>query len=87
MKTYVLDGSRMASREAAHDEIARALEFPGYYGKNLDALWDMIAGMHAEVILQNAPAMLNALGAYGCKLLETLFEAAGENGSFRFTVE
>ena len=32
-------------------------------------------------------AMLNALGIYGCKLLQTLCEAAEENPGFSFRVE
>ena len=87
MNTYILDGSNMTSRTAAHAEIARALSFPEYYGGNLDALWDMITGMHAEVVLKNPAPMLNALGIYGCKLLQTMFEAVAENENFRFAVE
>lgn len=87
MQTYILNGAAMTSRTAAHDEIARALELPDYYGRNLDALWDVVGGMHAEIILREPAPMLNALGIYGCKLLQTLFEAAAENGNFRFTME
>jgi Barstar (barnase inhibitor) len=32
-----LDGRRMTSRQAAHDELAFAFGFPHYYGKNWDA--------------------------------------------------
>ena len=31
--------------------------------------------------------MLNALGVYGCKLLQTMFEAAAENPDFHFRAE
>ncbi|MBQ8507508.1 MAG: barstar family protein [Clostridia bacterium] len=87
MAKYILDGAHMTSRAAAHDEIARALELPDYYGRNLDALWDCISAMEAYVTLINPAPMLNALGKYGCKLLGTMYEAAEENGNFQFTVE
>lgn len=38
-KEVFLDGSKIANQEEFHDEIARLLSFPHYYGKNLDDLW------------------------------------------------
>jgi len=87
MNPYILNGSRMLTRADAHDEIAQALAFPAYYGRNLDALWDMIYPMEADVTLVNASAMLEALGDYGKNLLETLLEANEKTRSFRFRIE
>lgn len=42
MQEYVLDGDRMQDREAMHDELAARLPLPAYYGRNLDALWDVL---------------------------------------------
>ena len=86
MREYILDGAVMESRTAAHSELQRALELPEHYGRNLDALWDCVTGMHAAVTLIHPAVMLNALGVYGCKLLQTLFEAAGANENFRFRI-
>ena len=87
MKKYILNGAAMLSRTAAHAEIARALELPDYYGGNLDALWDVVSVMEAEITLTQPAPMLNALGKYGCKLLQTLFEAAEENKNLTFALE
>ena len=38
MKTILLDCRLMTGREEAHTYLARKLELPAYYGKNLDAL-------------------------------------------------
>lgn len=76
----------MRTRAAAHDEIARALEFPPHYGRNLDALWDLLTTIEARVTLENPAPMLNALEAYGCKLLSAFFEAAQENAGLQFRV-
>ena len=84
---YRLDGARMRSRGEAHDEIARVMEFPEYYGRNLDALWDMLTTLSGEAVMTDAACMLNALGGYGCRLLKTFFDAAEENGRFRFRLE
>lgn len=82
-----LDGAAMTDRAAAHRELKTKLSFPDYYGGNLDALWDMLTGISAEVVLQNAAAMKDSLGHYGEKLLETLSEAAEKNPNFRFRAE
>ena len=87
MVTYILDGSKMLSRETAHDELARALHLPEYYGRNLDALWDCVSTMQAHVALVSSAAMLEALGLYGKKILSVLEEAAQKNPSFSFSQE
>ena len=87
MREYIIDGSAMNSRSAAHSELQRALELPEHYGRNLDALWDCITGMRACVTLKNPAPMLNALGVYGCKLVQTMFEAMDANENFSFRIE
>ena len=82
-----IDGKCMTSRAAAHDELARALELPAYYGRNLDALWDLTTTMKAEAVLTHTDAMLGAMGPYGVRLLKTLTEAAEKNPDFIFRAE
>lgn len=83
----IIEGVNMLSREDAHAELKRALRLPDYYGANLDALYDLASTMAGDARLNDAPVMLNALGVYGCKLLQTLFEAAEENPEFSFRLE
>lgn len=87
MNAYIIDGANMKDRAAAHAELARSLRLSPHYGANLDALWDEVSCMCAEATLIHTGAMLNALGVYGCKLLQTLFEAAAENPDFHLTVQ
>ena len=82
----ILDGKNMTTRKDAHDEIARVLELPEYYGRNLDALWDMLTTTTGTAVLTGVAGMLNALGSYGCKLLKTFYDAAEENSRFDFRV-
>ena len=42
---YVLDASRMTSKEEAHAYLKEVLELPEYYGNNLDALHDCLEEM------------------------------------------
>ena len=82
MNATVINGARMTDRAAAHAELARALKLPPHYGANLDALWDEISCMRGDVTLVHPAVLLNSLGVYGCKLLQTLYEAAAENPDF-----
>ena len=86
MEKIVLNGLTMLSRERAHDEIAHALSLPEWYGRNLDALWDMASTLHADVILTDCDAMLASLGSYGELLIATLKEASEENPHFSFEI-
>lgn len=44
MKTAVIDFSACRTVRELHEELARALDLPGHYGANLDALWDCLSG-------------------------------------------
>lgn len=88
MEKIILNGKRMTGPVQAHEYLAQKLSFPEYYGKNLDALWDMLTGMSGvELVLKHSDSMLKQLQAYGAKLLQTLYEAAAENESLDFRVE
>ncbi|MBN3726004.1 barstar family protein [Burkholderia sp. Ac-20379] len=38
-----IDGRQIRSEADFHVAIGKALNFPSYYGKNLDALWDALS--------------------------------------------
>lgn len=40
---HSLDASRWRGRDAAHDALQEAMDFPDYYGRNLDALNDVLS--------------------------------------------
>ena len=80
---YTLNARNMITRDAAYDEIARTLPLPPYFGRNLDALWDVVSCMEGEILLDNAAA---ATG-YGEKILSLLQEAGEENPRLTFTLQ
>lgn len=86
MKHILLNGEKMSTKETAHDYLAFKLDFPPYYGKNLDALWDLLsaAGEPLEINLINVDCLRANLGDYADLLLAVLAEAgkANENVSF-----
>lgn len=89
MKTIVLDGARMPTKEAAHAYLAERLMLPGYYGGNLDALYDCLTerGEATLLVLYRGEQMAATLGDYAHALTDTLREAAGENPRLTFAID
>ena len=81
MNYIVLDGAAMTSREVAHTYLALKLDFPSYYGNNLDALWDILSTVSETIHIKlvNEEKLREHLGGYGQSLLAVLAEAAQEN--------
>jgi len=42
-KRCLLSGKTVRSLDVFYDEIARQLDFPEHFGRNLDALWDVLS--------------------------------------------
>lgn len=84
----ILDGALMTGRAAAHDRLACQLELPRWYGRNLDALYDVLTGHTGprHIVLIHKAQMLAQLGSYGESLLETLRDAADAVPGMEVTV-
>ncbi|WP_405273958.1 barstar family protein [Methanobrevibacter sp.] len=65
-----LDGKLI--KENGHDYLAEALNFPDYYGKNLDALYDCLTEISCEIELVNASFVDK-------DIIDTFKDAAFEN--------
>lgn len=83
-----LSGKAMTDRAAAHDHLREMLQLPPYYGRNLDALYDLLLeiGTETQIILQDPAAAAAHLGKYGEALLSTMQEAAEENPNLTITI-
>ncbi len=84
----ILDGRSMTDRELTHDLLAEKLPLPGYYGRNLDALFDLLTDCaeDIEITIVHGDEMLCHLGSYGQALLDTLWEAARENAKINISI-
>lgn len=51
MKEITIDCTEIDSMAALHDVLARELGFPGWYGRNLDALHDCLSAICEETQL------------------------------------
>lgn len=48
MKEIVINCANIATREELHEVLARELNFPDWYGRNLDALHDCLTDLREE---------------------------------------
>ena len=83
-----LDGLEMTDRQRTHDYLASQLGFPAYYGRNLDALYDLLTEgqEELEIRLCHVEEMKAQLGPYGVKLIQTLLDAANGQSSLTVTI-
>ena len=85
----MLDGKAMIDRPAAHTHLAQRLDLPAYYGRNLDALYDVLTELseQTQIVLADPAAVVANLGKYGEALLSTMQEAAEENPNLTITLQ
>ncbi|MCE5182811.1 MAG: barstar family protein [Betaproteobacteria bacterium] len=70
-----------------YDDLARQLVFPPHFGRNLDALWDVLTGEVGgpfEIIWKDTDFAQEGLGADFDRLIALLDEVAAEREDFTF---
>lgn len=84
----VLDGKAMTDRPGVHSYLAEKLDLPTWYGRNLDALYDVLTeiGTDTELVLEDPAAAVKNLGKYAEALLSVMQEAAEENPHLTITL-
>ena len=85
----IIDGSVLSEEAAVHDLFTRALDLPEWYGRNLDALYDVLTerGEPLRLLVRNREALAAGLGEYAEDLLRTLADAAAENPALTLVSE
>lgn len=89
METVFLDGAAASTRAALYDQLAQRFSFPDYYGRNLDALYDLLTERQTptRLVVRRRAVLEETLGGYGASFLKTLEEAARENPLFQVKFE
>ena len=89
MRRVLLDCSVLPDRETLHQTLAAALALPGWYGGNLDALYDCLTDLsgETELRLRRFGELEKTLGSYARSLRRVLADAAGENPRLRVFYE
>lgn len=81
----VIDGKKITSKQMLHTYFADEMNFPEWYGKNLDALFDSLTDINeeTEIELINRPALHEHLGKYAKAFEKMLHEAQEENENIK----
>lgn len=80
-KNIVFDGRQFTSKDVFHDLMVKEFELPSYYGRNLDALWDMLSERRdLSVLIMNAQGIEENLGSYGKSVLKLFDDLNGLEG-------
>ena len=79
--TVTLNGKAMVDRPAAHSHLVQQLELPSWYGRNLDALYDLLCQESERVCIeiQHNPDADCETAAYFPKLVRVMEDAAQDN--------
>ena len=77
MHCIELDGKLI--KKDGHDYLKKALNFPNYYGKNLDALYDCLTdiGVDTVIVLKNKDYV-------SYEIVDTFIDASEENSFLKF---
>lgn len=76
MRSIRLEGAILANQETAHEYLKEMLEFPEYYGENLDALYDCLTDLQdIEIQIQTGQQE----SEYLKKMIVVFQDAADEN--------
>lgn len=85
MKTIIIDGEKIISMMDIHELFASELNFPDYYGKNLDALFDCLTEHKepVEIRFSNRSRLVDTLGVSFRRLMAVIDDAASENENIK----
>ena len=89
MKRVTLDLTNIQTPRDMHAYIAYVMDSPAYYGRNLDALYDMLTEISEPTLLciRRPAALAPELQAYFPKMARMLHDAQEENGNLQVVVD
>lgn len=88
MIKLTLNLSDIDSKEMLHDKLAEVLQFPEYYGRNLDALHDLLTDIHEDTYLKliGIDELRESIGSYADGFLSVVIDSEEENEHFAFRI-
>lgn len=88
MRELIVDGQAMTSKSAMYTHLSRVFEFPDHFGKNLDALWDMLTDETEPTVIyvKHVAKLIEQMDGYGEKLIQVFqkLEQSTENYTVHF---
>ncbi|RCX32409.1 MULTISPECIES: barstar family protein [Bacillus amyloliquefaciens group] len=91
MEIVIIDGKDVTSTETLHRILKDQLDFPDFYGENLNALWDCLTGWieyPLTLVWKNFEFSQKELGSDADDVLELFQEAQAElDGEFFIQID
>jgi ribonuclease inhibitor len=90
MKQCILDGNRVHSLDDLYDQLSTQLPFPSHFGRNLDALQDVLSTDIEgpfEIIWEHADDSRRLMGEDFDKALNVFQELKEERDDFKLQIE
>jgi ribonuclease inhibitor len=87
---YILNGKAIHTLDDFYDEISGQLSLPSYFGRNLDALWDVLSTEvegPTEIVWQDAQTSRQAMGEDFEKVMKVLKELEGQRDDFKLIIK
>jgi ribonuclease inhibitor len=90
MNRYTLDGSKIRSLDDLYDQLSTQLSLAGHFGRNLDALWDVLSadveGPFA-IVWNNSGDSKKMMGKDFQRVVKLLMELEKERDDFILRIE
>lgn len=89
MKQITIDGAKIHTKQELHEIFASMLNFPEWYGKNLDALHDCLTEIHEETVIhmEDFDDLERHLPLYARLVVRVVRHACRENSHLSCTVD
>ncbi len=89
VKSCTLKGQTILSLSDLYDQLARQLKFPAHFGRNLDALWDVLAADIEgpfEIVWKQAEDSKKHMGRDYNRIVKLFRELEKERDDFQFKI-
>ena len=88
MKTITIRGIDFTDSAELHDYLERELEFPDYYGRNLDALYDVLTDINepTKITVDMEGMEDDGMYDYISRVIRVLEDASKENEALEIEV-
>ncbi len=87
---FEIDGKKINTVNDFHTEIAALLRLPEWYGRNLDALWDLLTGhvdTNVKLIWKNHSVSKDRLGNEFDKIISVFLDLRKSEPDFEFILD
>ena len=86
MNYKLIDVTNIKTKKELYDAVETALDTPDYFGRNLDALHDILAGTDLTLIILGFESLKENMGSYADALAGMLIDTENESRKFRVII-